>query len=398
MRRRGILRLMILAAGVLLCAGTAARATDATWNKDGDGVWTSAVNWTPQTVPNGVGDVARLDTWLTQPVTIALNEYVPGVEPSDVVLGTLLMKAQGGMNYTLEPYVNESLIFDTASGDARILGFGQHTFSVPVQLNDSLTVENTYEGTLDLLLFAPLSGNAGKSLTINGVWTYMTLTAASNPLQGPVVVGPGENTFALTELATATQVTGFEAHLGSYLALDNSLDSVNDRVSAPVSLYGGGLMFQGNPVQACTEVLPNVTLATGSSIIEAWPFGGQTALATLNMTILGRARGATVLFTGYDLGGDCLILISPPTGPTLDHSILGGWAVVDGTNFATVDIAGGKGVKPLTTYHANINTSTVASNVALGASATLTASRNINSLKVSDAPTLDLAGFTLNIE
>ena len=398
MRRRGFLRLMVLAAGVLLCTGPTARATDATWNLDGDGVWMSAANWTPQAVPNGVGDVARLDTFLTDPVTITLNQLVPGEDPSDVVLGALLIKAQGGMNYTLEPYAYESLIFDTASGDARILGFGQHTFSVPVQLNDSLTVENTYEGTLDLLLFGPLSGNAGKALTVDGVWTHVTLTAAANPLKGPVVVGPGENAFALTELATATQVTGFEAHLGSYLALDNSLDSVNDRVSAPVSLYGGGLTFQGNPGQACTEVLPNVTLATGSSVIEAWPFGGPAALATLNMTILGRARGATVLFTGDDLGGTCRIVITPPGGLTLDHGILGGWAVVDGTDFAAVDIAGGTGVKPLATYQTNINAALFSSNVALSASATLTASRNINSLKVSDAPTLDLAGFTLNIE
>ena len=48
-------------------------AGSVTWNLDADGTWTNAANWNPNTVPNGVTDVAFFGTNITANRTITID-------------------------------------------------------------------------------------------------------------------------------------------------------------------------------------------------------------------------------------------------------------------------------------------------------------------------------------
>ncbi len=107
-----------------------------------NGNWGTAANWSPASVPNGVGASASLPNILTAPRTVSLN--LP------VTLGTLTF--DGGFNYTISGRDCNTLRFDALAGNAalNVTGTAAHTISRPIVLNDTLVINQGSTGTLTL--------------------------------------------------------------------------------------------------------------------------------------------------------------------------------------------------------------------------------------------------------
>ncbi len=384
-------------AGVLVVASSAAAQTDYLWMTDGDGSWTDSGNWAPPGFPDGPGDWALFDLPLTSPVTVDVN--------APITVGRIVLADWNWdlPRFTLAPGPGGgSLTFDGGGAEASIVGFGRHEIAAPVILNDTLWVENTDEGELELLLSGSVAGGPGQDLILDGMRMNVDLMAPANPVQGAVIVYPTDPyseraALTLTQQGTVLGASHFEAHLGAIIGLDNAVTNVNNRMDSPLRLYGGGLGLHGNAA-ATTETLPHVDLVMGSSSLGVNTFVGGDS-ATLHVETLDRAPGATIEFWGWELMTTAFILIGEPAGPTLDWGgLVGGWAVVSDCSdrdFATY--AQGQGVMPVPVYANDINAANPRDNVLLDAPDMLLSPKTINSVKIAGGQALDLGQNLLNI-
>jgi len=396
MQRRN---LAVAVAWLLLAVSPAAAQTDYWWLTDDDGSWTDVGNWAPPGYPDGPGDGALFDLFLSAPVTVDVN--------APVTVGRILLKDLdwNSPRFTLAPGPGEgSLTFDGGGGGASIEGFGRHEIAAPILLSDTLWIENADERELELelVLSGGVSGGVGRDFVLDGMYLGVELTAPSNPIQGAVIVYPtvpyGEASgLNLRGGATVLGATRFEAHLGAVIGLDNAVTNVGNRVASPVQLFGGGLGLHGNAA-ATTEAIPRVELVKGSCSLAVANFPGGAA-PTLDIGTLVRAPGTTVEFLGWELGSADIIRINHPAGPPRDWGgLIGGWAVVNdwlGQNFATYGV--GMGVVALPFYASDIKTAGAWENVLLSAPDVLWFSNTINSLKMVGDATLNLQGHSLDI-
>ncbi len=119
---------------------------------------------------------------------------------------------------------------------------------------------------------------------------------------------------------------------------------------------------------------------------------------------LTRQAGGTVNFVGTGLGASTQNRILFATAPTLDDGIMGGWATVNGTDFAKYVSAGTISVAPLAPADYTTTgpgTWTTASNVKTSGIIGLNASRSINSLNLAmtGSTSIECAlGYTLRVE
>ena len=130
------IRLIASAAAGLTWAGVSLAQT---WNLNANGNWGTAANWTPASVPNGIGASASLLNVITAPRTVSLN--VP------VTLGNLTFG--GNFAYTIGG--TNTLTFDTAAGNAtlNVSGTAAHVISRPIVLNDTLAIDQASTRNLD---------------------------------------------------------------------------------------------------------------------------------------------------------------------------------------------------------------------------------------------------------
>jgi len=396
MQRRN---LAVAVAWLLLAVSPAAAQTDYWWLIDDDGSWDDAWNWVPTGYPDGPGDGALFDLFLSGPITVDVN--------APITVGRILLKDLdwNSPRFTLAPGPGEgSLTFDGGGGGASIEGFGRHEIAAPILLSDTLWIENANERELELelVLSGGVAGGVGHDFVLDGMWLGIELTAPTNPIQGAIIVYPtvpyGEASgLNLTDAATVLGSTRFEAHLGAIIGLDNTVTNVSNRVDSPVQLFGGGLELHGNAA-ATTEAIPRVELVKGSCSLAVTNFPGGLA-PTLDIGTLVRAPGTTVEFLGWQLGAAGLIRINDPAGPPLDWGgLIGGWAIVNdwlGQNFATYGM--GRGVVALPFYASDIKMAGAWENVLLDAPDVLWFSNTINSLKIVGDATLDLQGHSLDI-
>ena len=133
------IRLIASAAAGLTWAGVSLAQT---WNVNANGNWGTAANWTPASVPNGVGASASLlNTILTAPRTVSLN--LP------VTLGNLTFG--GGTNFAYTIGGTNTLTFDVAAGNAalNVAGTAAHMISRPIVLNDTLVDQSRLDRNTD---------------------------------------------------------------------------------------------------------------------------------------------------------------------------------------------------------------------------------------------------------
>ena len=157
------IRLVASAAAGLTWAGVSLAQT---WNLNANGNWGTAANWTPASVPNGIGASASLLNVITAPRTVSLN--VP------VTLGNLTFG--GNFAYTIGG--TNTLTLDVAAGNAalNVGGTAAHTISRPIVLNDTLVINQNSTGTLTLSGARSGTGglikNGTGQVTLNGVGSF----------------------------------------------------------------------------------------------------------------------------------------------------------------------------------------------------------------------------------
>ena len=378
------------AAGLLLAAAGDAASTEATWTRLTDGAWANPANWDPPTVPNGIGDVARLDVDLPAPLTIDLSQ--------SVTLGQLHLADPAGQGMALFPAGAGFLTFNATGVESALLaGYGTLECQVPVTAADDLVFRNTPGEALDLTVSGTLSTWANKDLLIEGDQVTVTATNAAPGILGNVDVGPGANVFRLASLAEARNATLWRAHAGAVLELDNAADARADRIDAPVELWGGTLRLIGRAGSYVMEHVPQVSLYPGASVIEAQPADDPaTGTTIINLSQLVGWYGGTVDFRGDVFGSTTRVLISEPGGPTLKDGLIGGFARV-GPNWASY-AASPTGVVPLTAYTLNNLFAGATANVLVNQNVASVGNLAINSLKLVSQPDVNLQGGTLYLD
>src|SRR5262249_34032352 len=178
------------------------------------------------------------------------------------------------------------------------------------------------------------------------------------------------------------------------LELDNSAALNPDRLpdNATLTLTGGAFSYIGrNASGASTETVGTIHLARGQSYIRS--VVGSTTGATNAVTAasLVRDAGATVDFSGANLGSASnRILFS--TAPTLTNNILP-YATVAGADFAVYNQGGQTGLSaPASGFYAT-NLATAGANdvVLLTSSTTLSASTTVAGLVLRGSPQLTVS-------
>lgn len=232
-------------------------------------------------------------------------------------------------------------------------------------------------------------------LSLDGQFASLVVTSASQ-VNGAVNIQQGDVRLTGGNGSLGAGVTGITLRgLLSSLVMENTAAANNaDRVAGvPISMEGGTISFtNGANSGAFSEDLGALTLLGGANTINAQQASGGTSF--LRFASLSRdvalAASATVNFTGTGLGDNTLNQIIFTSSPTLTDSLIGGWAYVNGTEFATY--ASGS-VKALATTGSAETTWTGAGtvNAKITGAQTLTAARHVNSLNMQSGTAFNLS-------
>ncbi len=194
-----------------------------------------------------------------------------------------------------------------------------------------------------LVLDGTAEGNRVDGIISNGVHTLSVIKSNSgtwsllgaNVYTGTTEVADG--TIALVGAAGSLKTTALVTlAAGGTLVLDNTAAVNADRLAdaAPLTLAGGTLRFDhAGGASDYGETAGPLTLAGGDSTVStARADEGRTSVLTLASLAY---TGGTVNFEGEGLGADARNQIRFSTPPTLTGGIIGPWATVNGTNYAT---------------------------------------------------------------
>ena len=276
---------MASAAAGLTGAGAALAQT---WNVNGNGSWGTAANWSPVSVPNGVGASASLPNILTAARTITLN--LP------VTLGTLSL--DGGFNYTISGTgAANTLRFDALAGNAalNVTGTAVHTISRPVVLTDTLVINQGSTGTLTLS--GARSGTGG--LIKNGTG-QVTLSGAGS-FTGQTQINNGTILYNTAGAIPAASLVTIGDGIG---AAGSAVLNVNASLSAAqalnVTLASDGVLIQNN------NRLVRLSAVSGTGELRL-----NTAVGN-GFEITG--TGGNTTFSGAVTGGIALNSANPATG------------------------------------------------------------------------------------
>jgi autotransporter-associated beta strand protein len=266
-----------------------------------------------------------------------------------------------------------------------------------------------------------LSGNLAFDVTGNNA---RTLTNASTHTGGTVIRG---NTLTLRDNGSLSGAVAV-----NFAALNwdngglNTLATPNPSrisASAPVTLQGGTFSLTGGGSIDTTATLNSIIIQRGGSTINVLPLVNQGSTAQLNIGNIQftAADRSVVNFSGFTsgtntLGGSGLnangrILISTINGAgfsaaSMTNNLIGGWAVANGSTFATYrdDVGigemgsnvGGLAFPGFNGTDITLTTTTAVMNINDSTSRTLTTSKTVNSLRMAPgaAQTLTLGNAT----
>ncbi len=296
----------------------------------------------------------------------------------------------GGNALTFDGPGNTLLIANPISGNGTSLtknGSGTLTFD-PSLVNTYTGGTTINAGTVNASTAANL-GTANSPLTFSG--GTLQFAASFDPTAGrTVMIGPGDATIdtqsnsvtfgsslgnggsgGLTKIGTGTlsfNPAAAETYSGSTtvnagtLKLDfANLSPSTNLISANSQLVlgGGTLAINANPATATNQAFSGLTLANGVSNIAVFSNGGN--LTTLALGPIVAHAGSVVDFALPAIGSittttaNASFLPAGAGGGSAaggQSSILGGWAVVGGANWATSGAAGGAAgsIAPLSAY------------------------------------------------
>ncbi len=286
-----------------------------------------------------------------------------GVVRPNVTSGSLSLSIYGNSDAnfagTIQDNGSASLAFQKSGASTQTLS-GANTFSGAVRVSGgtlNLANTNTYVG----------------ATTVSGT-TYLTGTTAT--LTGGALVLSGANGTALNTASVSVSSNGT-------LLLDNSGAANSQRLAAavPVSLANGTLGLTGNATTNTSQTFTGAVTFSGASAVNATPTGTATAQFILSGG-LTRQNSGTLSFSG----GNTVTV----AGLTNTNGIVGAYATVNGTDWATVDGSGR--VSAYTGYTSDLTTASSTDNLRItstgaGAGGTLPKSQARNSLDLVNTGT-----------
>ncbi|HEV7403464.1 MAG TPA: autotransporter-associated beta strand repeat-containing protein, partial [Chthoniobacteraceae bacterium] len=359
------------------------------------------------------------------------NKFIGGVT---ITSGTVALAANspGALNQTIA----NNLSFGTLASTLKLNGNSvtirdlATTGTLSTITNGSLTPATltVYQQNDKVVKVVMTDGISGALSLVKAGPAKLTLGADSTYTGATTVRGApsflGELELAGNNVGRLTATTAINISDGGTLRLTNTSTNNNgNRLPdvVPLNLRGGTFAFSNDgSTAAFAETAGAVNLLSGTTNLFAdQAASGQTS--TLTFASLARSQGAVVFFqsnsagflTPSQIGVDNRDRIVFTAAPALNDNVIGGWALYDSGNFA--DFASYSTVAPISVKR---TTSTLNQSQDLWATTsnqkvdqpggitltdttppTGTLIRTVNSLNLaSDGISIDLSGFTLNID
>lgn|GEM_PF-3263397 len=260
-----------------------------------------------------------------------------------------------------------------AGGLTNRISDGLLLISAPLELADSQTWSSTRLTASNSTAGVRIDGAVS---SVSGL-THLTFDGRS--LANPAISGGDWVTFSLGGANSFTGTTTVTGGAQLRLAYTSSTAPKLDENSALI-LAGGALTLNGGT--GVEETVASTVIATGSNLIFAGPNGGGGSANRINLGTLVHRTGGTLEVTNAVSG----IAV---TDTALTNGIIGGWATIGGTRWASVNesnqtIVSTTGTTPASsaaweaTYNVVVNFARSESGIT---------SKTINSLRLSDANT-----------
>jgi autotransporter-associated beta strand protein len=286
-------------------------SSSASWNFNGDGLYSESGKWDPTTVPGGGGSTVTFGNGTTNPVNVATATVTVD---AGYVAGNLVFSNTNGTGYVLASGgAGTGIILSNGGNGSTITVAAGVTAQQKIQSNLTLGENVTFSlanGTSLLVTGGTISDNGGgRNLTLNGGGT-LTLDGA-NSYGGTTTISAG--TLVVTNTAATTSSLG--AIPGGNVTINGgtldltSLAPVNTTgfgakqfiisgtgVATPQFPGGEGAIFSNNAV-AQQNAFQKITLAADATIGGSGAVAGSPAIGRYDL------RGGTPVL---DLAGHTL--------------------------------------------------------------------------------------------
>jgi fibronectin-binding autotransporter adhesin len=360
-----------------------AHAANRTWSGLGaDSNWGTSGNWSTLPVTGQDTLVFAGNTQRTNVNNLAADFAVTGLSFTNVV------DANGNFSIT----GNRITLGGNITTSAVTTGNAAKTDSVNLAmiLTGNRTVTTGTNHNISLL--GVISGT-GFGLIKAGP-ASLSLQGA-NTFTGAVTVNEG--TLNISNGGSIATASGLTIGQGNIVTINNTsaANNVADRLSntATVTMNGGTFNFNNTAV-ASTNYSETAGILSINALANTVNGGQAAATGTSAITFasLSRTAGAIVNFTGTSLGVDARNRILFSSAPTLTGGIIGGWATVNGTDWATYD--GTNGVTALASGSYTNDTWSAGNNTTVATSTAPAADSTTNSLRfnLAAANTVTLSG------
>ena len=287
-------------------------AVNSTWTGSDNATWSTATNWTPNSVPNDYGSSASFNGSVSSLLNVNVN--------IDVSLGYLNIANSGGAtNYTFTGVSGKTLsvydqIYVNASGSAT-------TIAVPVILADPVNI--TSDANSSISFNSGISGVGGFTLSRAGAVNFNLATTYS----GQTTINIGTLSAGLGMLSSSSDISmGTSSRALLVITGNNTVKSLSGGGS-----IGGNVNLGGNTLTLVnsTGAYSGVISGSGGVIQQA----GSWTLNGTNSYLGGTALNAGTIILGNSSGlgtgaltmasGTTLVLnsgISPSNNVTLNGS------------------------------------------------------------------------------
>lgn len=312
-------------------------------------------------------------------------------EPTATVPNAMTLTLNSGMldlngNSQLLSQISTTNVFPFAGGTAASPNVLINNSSAnPVNLTTVSATAVTFSGVIEN------TGGGALSFYRQGAGA-ITLTSPSTFTGSANFAGGGG---VLQNMGALANASAINANSGSLTWDDTGLEAVSNRLgTAPVNMSGSAnLLFLGREGVDSPTFGP-LNILSGAQTVTETNYNSNTQTSVLNVTAasLSQSGGGTLNFvpttgTFGAMGGTSHFFAA--SAPTLTNSIIGGWAVVNGADFASYNAAQGVGALASGGNFPGYSAGTLITggatgniNITAGVNDTNAASNTINSLAV----------------